>query len=591
MSTTKQPLQFLKKPGFWVFLLGILLSFNVGKNVAPTWTTTKTALDVKKDTENRLFYMYKGKQKFIDNALIITASELSDQNIQTLNATKQSPTVKTDIVYEIVPNGNVQQVMFYELKASRHFGFWSLLPALVAILMCFLIREPLTALGSGIISGSFLLGQYDLTSVLVGSLMTKSAASIIVLYLLFLGALLGLWSKTGAAQAFADLMTKHFVKGPRSAKLVAWLLGVIFHQGGTMSTVLVGTTVKPLNDKEKVSHEELSYIVDSTASPIASILPFNAWPGYVQALIYVSGVSWLATETDRILFFFKSIPFSFYSIFAVLLTFLISIEKLPAYLINKDLRNAMERSRKTGQLNAPDAEPLAADELEKDHVVKGYTPSVLEFFIPIILIIGTAMTTYVTMGSPKVTWGFGIALVTLIVMALFRQMSIKDIISGVEDGLKGVVYGAIILIFAITIGSISKQSGGGAYLVELLSGQLPYWILPVLLQILTMVISFSTGTSWGTYAVTFPLAMPLAYAVSMAAGLGNPEFFMLICFTAVLNGSVFGDQCSPISDTTVLSAMCTGCDLMDHVKTQFYQALMAATAAAVLWTGLVIIFA
>ena len=105
-----------------------------------------------------------------------------------------------------------------------------------------------------------------------------------------------------------------------------------------------------------------------------------------------------------------------------------------------------------------------------------------------------------------------------------------------------------------------------------------------------MVISFSTGTSWGT-CITFPLAMPLAYAVALTTGLSNPGFFMLICFTAVLNGSVFGDQCSPISDTTVLSAMCTGCDLMDHVKTQFYQAILAAGAAAVLWTALVILFA
>ncbi|MDE0239079.1 MAG: sodium:proton antiporter, partial [bacterium] len=113
----------------------------------------------------------------------------------------------------------------------------------------------------------------------------------------------------------------------------------------------------------------------------------------------------------------------------------------------------------------------------------------------------------------------------------------------------------------------------------------PYFILPVLLQLLTIVIAFSTGTSWGTYAVAFPLAMPLAWAVATGQGLAHPELFMTLCFAAVMDGSVYGDQCSPISDTTVLSSVCTGCDLMDHVKTQIPQASIAAGLAAICWTG------
>jgi len=144
---------------------------------------------------------------------------------------------------------------------------------------------------------------------------------------------------------------------------------------------------------------------------------------------------------------------------------------------------------------------------------------------------------------------------------------------------------------AITLGSISKQTGGGDYLVEMLGPTLPYWSLPVILQILTIIIAFSTGTSWGTYAMAFPLAMPLSWAIANSQGLAHPEFYMTICFAAVMDGSVFGDQCSPISDTTVLSSMCCGCDLMDHVKTQIPQATVAAVLAAVLWTGAVIVFA
>ena len=127
-------------------------------------------------------------------------------------------------------------------------------------------------------------------------------------------------------------------------------------------------------------------------------------------------------------------------------------------------------------------------------------------------------------------------------------------------------------------------------MVELLGSTLPYWILPLILQLLTMFIAFSTGTSWGTYAVAFPLAMPLAWEVAMVANVAHPELYMVICFATVLNGSVFGDQCSPISDTTILSSMFTGCDLMDHVKTQIVPASVAAALAAVCWFLCTILF-
>ena len=167
-------------------------------------------------------------------------------------------------------------------------------------------------------------------------------------------------------------------------------------------------------------------------------------------------------------------------------------------------------------------------------------------------------------------------------------MSLKNLIAGYHDGIKGVVLGSVILLLAITIGGISQKTGGGIFLVEQLGDNLPYFVLPVLFQIMTMVIAFSTGTSWGTYAVAFPLAMPLAWAVANGQGLSHPELFMTLCFAAVMDGSVYGDQCSPISDTTVLSSMCTGCDLMDHVKTQIPQASVAAGLAALCWTTIAV---
>jgi Na+/H+ antiporter NhaC len=425
--------------------------------------------------------------------------------------------------------------------------------------------------------------------VLIPNIATSSAASILILYLWLLGALMGIWAKTGAAQAFAETMSRNFVKGPKSAKVITWFLGIIFFQGGTMSTVLVGTTVKPMADKAKISHEELSYIVDSTASPIASVIAFNAWPAYIQALIFVPGVSFLATESDRIAFFFASVPFSFYAIFAVLGTLLVSLEI--TYFAGKPLRKAIQRARQTGQLDDINASPVSAKELHTVELPPGYKPHWIEFVLPLVCLIMVAIITFIWTGSPQIHWAFGSALLLSTSVALLKGMQVRQVLEGFANGWKGVVVASIILMLAITIGAISKQLGGGLYLVDLLGQQIPFWALPVILQLMTMLIAFSTGTSWGTYAIAFPLAMPLVWAISQSQELANPEIFMMICFATVLNGSVFGDQCSPISDTTILSSMTTGCDLMDHVKSQIVPASFAAILAAFLWTACTLVLA
>ncbi|MBL4900411.1 MAG: sodium:proton antiporter [Colwellia sp.] len=473
--------------------------------------------------------------------------------------------------------------------AAYHYGLWSLLPAFITIALSWLTREPLIALLGGIAVGAFMMGQYDLTDqILLPAMAQTGTAGLLLLYLWLLGGLLGIWSKTGAAQAFADYMIKHFVRGQRSAKLVAWFLGVLFFQGGTMSTVLVGTTVRPLADKAGISHEEMSYIVDSTASPIAIVIAFNAWPAYVQALIFVPGVAFLATEADRLAFFFAAVPFSFYGIIAVMGTLLLSLNITT--FSGKRIRDAHVRAATTGELDAPGAKPLSAKKLQTSDVPQGYSAHVLEFILPLLSLIAIAVLTFIFYGIPKINWAFGAALLISTLIAVAKGMSLRHIINGIANGFKGVVLVSVILILAVTIGAISKQIGGGVYLVSLLSGQLPFWLLPVILQLIAMIIAFSTGTSWGTFAIAFPLAMPLAWAIAQSAGINDPELFMMVCFATVLNGSVYGDQCSPISDTTILSSMTTGCDMMDHVKSQIVPASYAAGLAAILWTLTVVLF-
>ena len=573
--------KLVKSFSFWVFFITLALSYWAGLNIAPTMVISKVTLDVKQvdvgEDAGKLYYIYKGKSKFIEPVDSASSKLLGRELVPNDYSDDKEKNV------EYISETEDGETTYSKLEVKRHFGLWSLLPAMVAVILCWVLKDPVSSLGAGIFSGALLLQRYDIPDqVFLETFMSKSAAGVLLLYLWLLGGLMGIWSKTGAAKAFAQFCTEKFVRGPRSAKFVAWMLGIIFFQGGTVSTVLVGTTVKPLADKENISHEELSYIVDSTASPIASILAFNAWPGYVQAFLFVPGVAWLATDADRIAFFFQSIPLSFYSIFAVLGTLLLSVDKAP--FLGKQMKAAIVRSRTEGKLDADDAEPLSAKELENSIVPDNYKPHIIDFFFPLITLIAIAIGTFIAFGSPMVRMAFAVALMLAFGQAMVRGMKLKDVMEGIGDGVKGVVMGSVILLLAITIGNLSKDAGGGMYLVELLGTSLPFWILPVILQVLTVLIAFSTGTSWGTYAVAFPLAMPLSWAIAQSAGMAHPEFYMMINFAAVMNGSVFGDQCSPISDTTVLSAMCCGCDLMDHVKTQMPPAIASATLAAILWT-------
>lgn len=572
---------------FAVLLCGIAGSLYVFARVDARYLEQKTTYNVYENESGQLVYRFKGEESLVEDVVPYADSPLRQEALREL---ADKPSIDRQWVVETVQEDGVDISRYSLLETGLHFGLWSLLPAVVAIALCLLTKEPLTALLSAVIVGALMLGRFDITdAVLLPGLASPSAATILLLYLWLLGGLMGIWSRTGAAQTFAEFMTTHFVKGPRSAKFVAWLMGVIFFQGGTVSVVLVGTIVKPVSDRENVSHEELAYIVDSTASPIAAVLAFNAWPIYVQALIFVPGVSFLATEADRIAFFFKSVPFSFYSILAVTSTFLLSLGY--TRFAGAGIHAASHRARTTGQLDAPGVTPMSSDELRITRIPPGYKPNVLEFFVPLFLLVGTAVGTFFVLGTPKVNWAFGLALVVSVLVALAKGMRLGNVIEGIGDGMKGVVLASVILMLAVTIGGISREVGAGTYLVDLLGEQIPYVALPIALQAITMIIAFSTGTSWGTFAIAFPLAMPLAWNVALANGVAHPELYMSVCFATVLNGSVYGDQCSPISDTTILSAMTTGCDLMDHVKTQIVPASWAAALAAVMWTATVALFA
>ena len=314
------------------------------------------------------------------------------------------------------------------------------------------------------------------------------------------------------------------------------------------------------------------------ASPVATILPFNAWPAYVSGLV-AGTVPLLPDEAAAFGFFWSSLfPFNSYAILAVLSTLLLSLGWLP--WSGAGLRRARARARASGALDAPDAEPMLPSGLVGSDEPGGYAPSLADFWVPIGTLLGLGVGPYLLFRANLLDVAFPASALAAMAVAGARGMRLRRILDGFVGGCQSMTIGAIVLGLAVTLGAVSRELGTAAFVVELLGDSLPPWALPALLTLLCMTIAFATGTSWGTYAVVFPLALPLAWAL-------HPDpFFLRVCFGAVLGGAVFGDQCSPISDTTILSSMFTGCDLMDHVKTQLPPAIAAAALGALLSTTL-----
>ncbi len=473
----------------------------------------------------------------------------------------------------------------------------SLVPPLVAIVLAFWTRQVLPALFFAIVTGG--LVQWSRTGdpssanvvarYLLPSIGSAGFGKILLIYLWSLGGLVGLWSRTGGAAHFARVVGEKVAKGPRSALLFTWILGVVFHQGGTVSTVLAGTTARPVADRHKVSHEELSFVVDATASPVATVLPFNAWPAYVATLL-VGTVPQITDEATGVGQFLAAIPFNFYAIFAVLGTLLFSLDLLP--WVGRRMSAARARARSTGALDAPGARPmLGGDAPDAPPVAKGYTPSLLDFLVPLGVLVTLAVVPFalgqagVIQNGDWINEAFLGATLSAILLALAKGMRLHVAMDAFLDGCRSMTIGAVVLGLAVTLGAVTKDLGTAGYVVGALGDSVPVLVLPAALTVLCMGTSFATGTSWGTYAVVLPVAMPLAWA------LAPDPTYLSICLGAVLGGAVFGDQCSPISDTTILSSMFTGCDLMDHTHSQWPLALLFAgfaTVASVVATAVLV---
>ena len=473
-----------------------------------------------------------------------------------------------------------------EEEAEKSYGFLSLLPPLTAIVLCFITKQVLASLFIGIwIGATILTGWNPLAGVTqtLGYLVENTADSWNATILLFdfvIGGLIGLIYLSGGAQAFVKSVTEK-VKDPRGGQFTAWLFGLIIFFDDYANTAIVGNAFRPVTDKLGISREKFSYIVDSTAAPVASLALISTWIGYEVGLIgdAIEGTSVSLTPYS---IFLQSIPYRFYSIFAIILVLAIALSQRDFGPMLK----AEHRTRTTGKVFADGASPLSGGSTLK--VLENVPRKTMNMVVPIIVLVvvsifgmwwtggGSSAESFTTAiadadAMTALLWGAAFAVIIALIMYKAQGIgTLADMMDAFIDGAKMMVLANLILISAWSIGSVCDSIGTAPYVVNAAKGVISPVLLPMIMFLICNIISFSTGTSWGTMAIAMPIAIPLALALGVPLPLG---------ISAVLTGSVMGDHCSPLSDTTIMSSMFSGSDHIDHVKTQIPYALTAAGVA------------
>lgn len=486
--------------------------------------------------------------------------------------------------------------------------WFSILPPIFAILLALTTRQVILSLFAGVWLGSFFVYHYN---PLVSFLMTldhyvKPALAdpdhaAILIFTMMLGGLAGLITKNGGTAGLVQIVTR-FATNPRRGQFVTYLLGILIFFDDYANTLIVGNTMRPITDRLKISREKLSFLVDATAAPVACLF-ISTWVGFEVGII---GDSLRGTgfTQDPFSIFLWSIPYRFYPIFIIILMGIM-------IGLNRDLGSmarAELRARTTGKLLRDGAQPASDLTESKDSAPPPNAPTRwYNAFIPVmIVIIVTLLGLYITGLEGVAKDGSGKTLRNILAHsssnhALFwsslsgcaaaillsvgqRILTMKEAMDAWFGGVKSMLLACLILLLAWSLAGVTKELKTADFVVGVLSDKIPYFYLPALIFILSCLISFATGTSWGTMAVVMPLVVPLAWALSQSAGLPEPNAlnYLYISVSSVLAGAVFGDHCSPISDTTVMSSMTSGCDHIDHVRTQLPYAVLAGFVSIIL---------
>ncbi|EAH8208550.1 Na+/H+ antiporter NhaC family protein [Campylobacter upsaliensis] len=528
--------------------------------------------------------------------------------------------------------------LFADAKVNAEFyGFITLLPPFIAIILAFITKDVILSLFMGVLSGTFLLSLasniffvdtialiniYDTLvesfSKIISYVLKSTSDPVnagIILQILCIGGLVALITKMGGAKAIALQFAKR-AKTAISAQLNTWFIGLLIFFDDYANLLIVGPIMRPLADKFKISREKFAFIIDSTAAPVAGIAIISTWIGLEVSLIKNAYASIGIDNISAFGIFVETIPYRFYNIFMlffVALTAIMGREFGSMYA-------AQIRAKTTGQI-APVSKSAALDtaELEdqflapKDGIeIRAFDAIVPVMTLIILAILGfyfngfsvlegeelaNAKTNPLSFETLRSAFGSADSSIVLFQAALFaaivaifigvrrRIFNIKEAIETWIYGWKTMIFTIVLLLLAWSLSSIVKDLGTSTFITHLLADKLPEFILPATIFAFASLISFAIGTSYGTMGVLMPLAVPLAFEVAKLNGLEGEALhhYMVLNISCVLTGAIFGNHCSPISDNVILSSMSAKCDHMEHVRTQIPYALFICAIS--LFTG------
>ncbi len=496
-------------------------------------------------------------------------------------------------------------------------GWLSLLPPLAAIGLALLFREVVISLFAGIWLGALLLSQYNPIS---ATLMTVDRFALgalgdsdhiaIIVFSLMLGGMVGVMNRSGGTRGVVEAL-RGLATSRRRGQFLTWLAGTLIFFDDYANTLIVGNTMRPVTDRLKVSREKLAYIVDSTAAPIAAMAVVSTWVGFEITLIGDAMRSAAAQTADAAVqadllaaaqnpfsVFLHSIPYLFYPILTLIFVLFI-------VLTGRDygpMLQAERRAASGGGLLRPGAMPAAdtgsgIQEPPEGVKHRWYNAGIPVLTVMIVALVGIFHTGAESLGAgdhslwevvgeadpfASLIWAsFTGSIVAIALPIAQRILTASQAIEAWVGGLKSMMLAVVILVLAWSLGGVTEALGTGPYLSAVLQDTLPIKLLPVLVFLVAALISFATGTSWGTMAILFPVVIPLAVAMGAGVGFGTGEGYTILLgvVSSIMAGSVFGDHCSPISDTTVMSSMASACDHVDHVRTQLPYAVTVAVVA------------
>lgn len=456
---------------------------------------------------------------------------------------------------------------------------WALTPPLIAISLALITREVYSSLFFGMVTGALLNANFDLVEGLnqlfpngIMTVLSDNWNVGILVFLVILGTMVQLMNRTGGSAAFGVWAANH-IKSRAGAQFSTMLLGCLIFIDDYFNCLTVGSVMRPVTDKHKISRAKLAYLIDSTAAPICIIAPISSW---------AAAVSGFVKEENGISVFIQSIPFNFYALLTLLMMLFIIFMKVDFGPMLLHEKNALR-----GDLFTTSCAKQSDGEGQKD----GKKGRVSDLIIPVVLlVVGCVIGMIYTGGyfsgksfvdafaasdaSVGLVMGSAVALVITIIYYLSRKSLLySDCMECLPDGVKQMVPAMLILAFAWTLKSMTDSLGAAVYVASLVensaSGLMHF--LPAIIFVVAVVLAFASGTSWGTFGILIPIVVSCFHDV-------DPQL-MIISISACMAGAVCGDHCSPISDTTIMSSAGAQCEHLNHVTTQLPYALTAASVS------------